>query len=41
VSKGEMILSVAGTGFVGGGADTAIIVEAQENAIACRIDTPG
>ena len=37
VPKGEMSLSVAGTGFAGGGADTAIIVEAQENAKACRI----
>jgi hypothetical protein len=37
VSKGEVILSVAGTGFAGGGADTAIIVEAHENAKACWI----
>ena len=37
VPKGEMILSVAGTGFAGGGADTAIIIEAQANAKACRI----
>lgn len=37
VPKGEMILSVAGTGFAGGGADTAIIIEAHANAKACQI----
>ena len=37
VPKGETILSVAGTGFAGGGADTAIIVEAHANAKACWI----
>ena len=37
VPKGELILSVAGTGFAGGGVDTAIIVEAHSAAKACWI----
>ena len=37
VPKGELILSVAGTGFAGGGVDTAIIVEAHSVAKACWI----
>ncbi|MBN2060009.1 MAG: hypothetical protein JW882_06285 [Deltaproteobacteria bacterium] len=37
IPKGEIILSVAGTGFAGGGVDTAIIVEAHANAKACWI----
>jgi hypothetical protein len=37
VPEGETVLSIAGTGFAGGGADTAIIVQARANPKACLI----
>ena len=35
--KGEIVLSVAGTGFAGGGADTALILQAHSNPKKCYI----
>jgi hypothetical protein len=37
VSEGETVLSIAGTGFAGGGADTAVIAQAHSNAKACLV----
>jgi hypothetical protein len=37
VEQGETVLATAGTGFAGGGADTAIIIEARANPKACWI----
>lgn len=37
VPKGEMVLSIAGTGWAGGGADTAVIMQASPNPRKCYI----
>jgi hypothetical protein len=37
VPKGKMVLSVAGTGWAGGGADTAVIIQANPNPKKCYI----
>jgi hypothetical protein len=37
VPKGEMVLSIAGTGFAGGGADTAVILQASANPKKCYV----
>lgn len=37
VSQGDIVLSIAGTGFAGGGVDTAIIMEARANPKACWV----
>jgi hypothetical protein len=37
VSEGETVLSIAGTGFAGGGADTAAILRASSSAKGCLI----
>lgn len=37
IPGGETILAIAGTGFAGGGADTAIILQAHSNPKACMI----
>ena len=37
VSEGETVLSIAGTGFAGGGADTAAILRAGARARACLV----
>jgi len=37
VSEGETVLSISGTGFAGGGADTAVILQAHSNAKACLV----
>jgi hypothetical protein len=37
VPEGETVLSIAGTGFAGGGADTAVILQARSNAKACWV----
>jgi len=37
VPKGEKLLTIAGTGWAGGGADTAIIVKAHESPIKCYV----
>jgi hypothetical protein len=36
VPEGEIILSIAGSGLAGGGADTAVIIEAHSNPKACH-----
>jgi hypothetical protein len=35
--EGGTVLSIAGTGFAGGGADTALILQARSNAKACWV----
>ena len=37
VPKGERVLSIAGTGWAGGGADTAVILNADPNPRLCRV----
>ncbi len=37
VPEGEMVLSMAGTGFAGGGADTAAILRAHSNPKSCLV----
>jgi hypothetical protein len=37
VSEGETVLSIAGTGFAGGGADTAAILRASSSARGCLV----
>ncbi len=37
VSEGETVLSIAGTGFAGGGADTAAVLRASSRARGCLI----
>jgi len=37
VSEGETVLSIAGTGFAGGGADTAAILRASSSVRGCLI----
>jgi hypothetical protein len=37
VSEGKTVLSIAGTGFAGGGTDTAVILQAHSNAKACLV----
>jgi hypothetical protein len=37
VPEGGTVLSIAGTGFAGGGADTALILQARSNAKACWV----
>lgn len=37
VPEGEMVLSIAGTGFAGGGADTAAILRAGRTAKGCLV----
>ena len=37
VPSGETVLSIAGTGWAGGGADTAVIIEANPNPRKCYI----
>jgi hypothetical protein len=37
VSEGETVLSISGTGFAGGGADTAAILRASSNAKGCLV----
>jgi hypothetical protein len=37
VPKGKMVLSVAGTGWAGGGADTAVIIQSNPNPKKCYV----
>jgi hypothetical protein len=37
VPEGETVLSIAGTGFAGGGADTAVILRAHSNPKSCLV----
>jgi hypothetical protein len=37
VPEGEIVLSIAGTGFAGGGADTAVVLQARSNPKACLV----
>jgi hypothetical protein len=37
IPDGETVLSIAGTGFAGGGADTAAILQARANPKACLV----
>jgi hypothetical protein len=37
VPDGETVLSIAGTGFAGGGTDTAAILQARANPKACLV----
>jgi hypothetical protein len=37
IPEGETVLSIAGTGFAGGGADTAVILQAHSNPKSCLV----